>query len=94
MSKTVVYYEGAAEQSRDCSRQWLRYLSKLWKNDKCILSDEEIDALYSSDKLNMYQKVSFKRAMIPGTPTNKYVVQLRKPAGTPLIDAIREKYKK
>ena len=84
----VDYLLRAAEHSRFNARHWLRYLRKEIVNGKVRLTAQEIDLLVNNDKLTMYQKISLKRAMTPGTPTYQFVKELNEPAKTPMLDKI------
>lgn len=78
----------AGKHSEGCLSQWLRYLRKEMQGAETRLSKEQIEAVLNSDDLSMCQKIVFKRAMTPGTETNKYVRMLNDRAATPMIDAI------
>ncbi len=83
----------AAEESRYNARHWLRYLRKQIKDGKAMLTKEDIATVIEKGQLTMYQKVSLKRAMESGTPTNRYIVELNQRAKTKMLDQIMRKYK-
>ena len=91
MSNNVLYYENAALDSKYNKDHWFRYLRKFIISEGCKLSDSEIQELLSSSKLTMYQKVTLKRAVIPGTPTNLKVIALNQKTKTPRVEYIRRK---
>ena len=78
----------AAQHSRGCARQWLRYLRKEFDNHTLRLNDGQIRKLLASDQLSMAQKVIFKRAIQAGTATNEYVIGLNEKAATPMVDKL------
>ncbi|MEE5988204.1 hypothetical protein L1O48_05685 [Ligilactobacillus equi] len=77
---TVEFVEFAALESRGCMDQWFRYLRKVIFEDYSKITDADLELLLQSDKLNNFQKVSLKRALIKGTPTNDYVISQNKPS--------------
>lgn len=80
----------AAQDSYGDARLWYRYLRKEFKEDSCRIDPDGIDYLLNSDVLSMFQKVSLKRAVTPGSPTNICITNLNKKATTPMLDAIRQ----
>lgn len=69
----------AAERSRFSSSHWFRYLRKVIFEDYTYLTDDDIQRLWESDKLTMFQKVTLKQAVQFGSPTHDFVVSLGKP---------------
>lgn len=88
----IAYYIKAAQHSRYNSQHWFRYLRKIFNENECKLTDDEINQLLSSNYLTMYQKVVLKRAVIKDSKTNKKIVALNQKAKTPMIDQIKRKY--
>lgn len=60
--------------------QWFRYLRKAIFEDYSKITDADLELLLQSDKLNNFQKVSLKLALIKGTPTNDHVISQNKPS--------------
>ena len=88
----IQYLIHAAEQSRYNAKHWLRYLRKQIKGETVLLTPAEVESIIESGELTMYQTISLKRAMTPGTPTYHYVSALNQRAETPMIDQILRKY--
>ena len=89
--KDVLYYEAIAEDCFGDKEVWFRYLGKIINRNGCLLQNNILSDLLSSDKLSMFQKVTLKQASIPGTPTNIAVSSLEEKAKTPMIDEIRRR---
>ncbi len=81
----VGFLINGAKQSRYNSKQWFRYLRKYIKDDSVLLSPEEINAIIESGELTMYQTVTLRQAMTPGTPTYSKVSGLNKKTTTPMV---------
>lgn len=81
-----------AKNSRYNTKHWLRYLSKVISEEKSMLSDKEIAEIIDSGELTMYQIVTLRHAMTPGTATNEFVNKMNRRASTPMVDAIKKKY--
>lgn len=75
--------DGAAE-SRYNADHWFRYMRKCFSGDEILINQDEIQAILDSGKLTMFQIVTFKRAMEPGTATNRYVINLNRRTDTPM----------
>ena len=88
----IEYCKKAAADSTYNADQWFRYLRKIVKPEGCLLSKEEVQELLDSSVLTMYQKVTLKRAVYSGTPTNKKVISLNQEAKTPMLNYLRRKY--
>ena len=89
MTKNTNYLEQAAKHSDHDVKHWLRYLRKFTTSIGLSLTLEEINYLMHSDNLNSYQKAILQRAVIPGSPTHKYLLRLNQPASTPIYDAVK-----
>lgn len=75
----VNFFINGAIDSKGNAQHWFRYLRKMIKDDKVILSQEEINELLKSDSLSLFQKVTLERAVSPGSPTFEFVSALNKP---------------
>lgn len=82
-----------ASLTREDLDHWFRYLSKCFSNDKNYISQETFKALWESEDLRPFQKVSLKRAMAKDSPTRAYVTGLTKARKTRLLDAFKENVK-
>ena len=59
------------------------------KNNKIIISKNEINELLNSNKLSMFQKITLERAVLLNSPTFKFVSSLNKPAQLNYYNALR-----
>ena len=91
-SRVAFMIEGA-KRSKYNSKHWFRYLRKGIKDGSVLLTEEEINAIVNSGELTMYQIVTLKQAMTPGTPVFHKVASLNKKSNTPMVDAILRKKK-
>ena len=70
----VDYIENvAAPHSAGNAGHWFRYLRKIVDKD---ISKTEIDALYNSEALTPFQRVSIKNAFVDDSPTRAHIVSL------------------
>ena len=86
------YLIRAASHSRYNAGHWMRYLRKELIDGRSRLTQKDIDTVLSSDKLTMFQKVSFKRAMQVGTETNLAVSSLNRRVRPTMLDTLQRKY--
>lgn len=88
----IGYFIEVARQSRYHAEQWFRYLRKAFSNDGTLLSPADVTAIIDSGELTMFQIITLKRAMQPGTETNEYILSLNKEAALPMIQAVLRKH--
>jgi len=70
----VDYIENvAAPHSAGNAGHWFRYLRKIVDKD---ISKADVDALYNSEALTPFQRVSIKNAFTNGSPTRAHVTNL------------------
>lgn len=81
-----------AERSRFNARHWFRYLRKVIFETHSYLTDEDVERLFTSDKLTNFQKITLKYAVQNHTPTHEYVTSLNKPAKLTNFHELMEKY--
>ena len=86
------YMIEGARQSRYNAQHWFRYLRKYADEDKVMLTQEEISAIIDSGELTMYQIITLKRAMQPGTITNKRAVSLNKRTTPPMVNELLRRH--
>jgi len=88
------YMELAARHSRGNARHWFRYLRK--EIDKCGVSftKDNVIALYNSEELTPFQRVSVKAAFTEGSPTRQHIHNLNTVAKRNKILSVRDKYEK
>jgi len=86
------YMIEGARRSRYNAQHWFRYLRKYADEEKALLSQKEITAIINSGELTMYQIITLKRAMQPGTITNKRAVSLNKRTTTPMVDELLRRH--
>jgi len=79
LSQTVRYTIRASEHSGVDLVLWLRYLSKWVDPSGNIFSERDIAQIMKEKRITPFQKVILSRAIIPGTPTNEFVVKMRQP---------------
>ncbi len=79
------YILEGARRSRYNANHWFRYLRKIITDQGILLSKEETDMILNSSVLTMFQKVTMKRALESGTPTNKRIIALNQKTTTPMI---------
>ena len=91
MTKTVQFLINGADNSKYNAKQWYRYLRKIVTDTGTKLDNSEIDDLLASDKLTMFQKLSLKQAIVADSPTHNHLMDLNKPAATPMLDTIKRK---
>jgi len=91
MVGNIAYVENAAVHSKNNARHWMRYLRKLIDTNGSILSPSEVDKLLASEHLSMYQKVSLRAALLPGTETHEFVTKLNMPAQKVSIEELMTK---
>jgi hypothetical protein len=84
-SSNVEYVKTAASHSRNNAAHWFRYLRKIVNAEGSILSDRDLFILLNSPRLTMFQRVTLKAAVSPGTPTNQHVIDLNKPSHLPIL---------
>lgn len=82
-----------ASLTREDLDHWFRYLSKCFSHDKNHISQETFKALWESEDLRPFQKVSLKRTMVKDSPTRAYVTGLTQARKTRLLDAFKENVK-
>lgn len=80
-----------ASLTREDLDHWFRYLSKCFSYSKNYISQETFQALWESEGLRPFQKVSLKRAMVKDSPTRAYVTGLTQARKTRLLDAYKHK---
>ena len=83
----------AAKQSKYDARHWFIYLRKVIFDNSSYLTENDFMALWKSDELTAFQKVTLKYAMKTGSPTHQYVVSLNKPAKLTKFNRFMEKTK-
>ena len=86
------YMIEGAKRSRYNSAQWFRYLRKVVDGNRTLLTSEEIEVLINSGMLTMFQKITLKRAMQPGTLTNSRVVRLNQRTNTPMVNEVLRRH--
>ena len=89
----VGYMIEGAKQSRYNASHWFRYLRKIVDGDKILLLPKDIEALIASGELTMFQIVTLKRAVQPGTITNIRVANLNRKTTTPMVRELMRKHK-
>jgi len=82
----------ASRKSEFNANHWFRYLRKEFDKEQCKLDEFEINKFLNSNDLTMFQKISFKRAIQSGTPTNLYVISLNQQAKTNMFDEIMRRH--
>ena len=82
----------ASHESAFNANHWFRYLRKEFDKKQCKLNEFEINKLLKSNDLTMFQKITFKRAIQSGTPTNLYVAGLNQQAKTNMLGEIMRRY--
>ena len=85
----INFFEQGAIDSKYNASHWFRYLRKIIKNDKVIITPDEIQILLKSKNLTMFQKVTLERAAIIGSPTYIYIKSLNEPAKLPMLTKLR-----
>ena len=88
----AAYMIEGAKRSRYNARHWFRYLRKYADEEKTVLSEDEIATIIDSGELTMYQIITLKRAMQPGTITNKRAAGLNKRTTTPMVNEILRRH--
>lgn len=66
----------AAIQSRGDRDHWFRYLRKVITSEVNYITSEDLKQLLASSALSDDQKTVLREAVIPGSPTNVYVLSL------------------
>ena len=89
----VGYMLEGARRSRCHFDQWVRYLRKGITDEKILLSEEEITDILGSGALTMVQMITFKRAMEPGTITNKKIAALNQKSKTPMVEELLRRHR-
>lgn len=79
--------------TREDLDHWFRYLSKCFSDGQNHISQETFQALWESEDLRPFQKVSLKRAMVKDSPTRAYVLGLTQARKTRLLDSFKENVK-
>lgn len=90
-SKVSYMIEGA-RQSRFNAAHWFRYLRKCVDGDAVLLNSDDVDLLINSGELTMYQIITLKRAMQPGTITNQKVNSLNQRSTTPMVKELLRRF--
>jgi hypothetical protein len=88
----VDYMVTAAQHSKGNAKHWFRYLSKCVNKFGKSFTAEDMDALYSSNALTLFQRITLKSAFANESVTRKYVASLNQPADLSMISSIRAKY--
>jgi hypothetical protein len=73
MNQTPSYVRNAAAHA------WLRYISKWVSSTGHVFSASEVEQIMNDSIITSFQKAIFLQAIAPDTPTNEYVVNLRRP---------------
>ena len=85
----INYFITGANESKGNAKHWFRYLRKMIKNDKIIISNNDINELLNSNELSMFQKITLERVILTYSPTFKYVSSLNKPAKLNYYNTLR-----
>lgn len=85
----VNFFTKGAIDSRGNARHWFRYLRKMIKDEKFILSSDDINKLLNSDDLSFFQKITLERVSSIGSPTFNFALTLNKPARLKYYNALR-----
>ena len=89
----INYMIMAAQHSRGNAAHWFRYLRKDIDKYGTLFTEKEIDALFTSEHLTLFQRVSIRTAFDDGSPTRQHIAQLNNPAKTIMLSTIKEKFK-
>ena len=92
-SPRVNYMLEGARASRYHSHQWFRYLRKGLSGSEVALSPDDIQVIEASGVLTMFQVITLRRAMEPGTITNQRVMALNQKSSTPMVEELLRRYK-
>ena len=79
------YIIEGARRSRYHADHWFRYLRKVVSEQGALLSQDELKLIIASGELTMLQVITLKRALQPGTPTNRKVIALNQRTTTPMV---------
>jgi len=82
----------AAPHSKGSAKLWFRYLRKHINECGVLFSIEDVEALYRSDSLTPFQRVSLKAAFEEGSHTRAHILSLNSKAQRNRIMLVREKY--
>lgn len=89
----VSYMVQGARNSKYHASQWMRYLRKGISEEKVVLTSEEVRRIIDSGELTMFQVITLKRAVQPGTATNKRVAALNQRTSLSMLQELKRKYK-
>ena len=88
----VQYMRIGAQRSWNNAELWFRYLRKIVDGDHIRLTPEQVRELIESGDLSMFQIVTLKRAVTPGTVTNRRVSERNHRTQTPMVKELLKRH--
>ena len=81
----------AAQHSKGNAAHWFRYLRKDIDKYGVLFAEEEINELFNSENLALFQRVSLVAAFTEGSPTQQHIKSLNEKAKTNMVSAVKRK---
>lgn len=88
----IQYIRIGAQRSWNNTELWFRYLRKIVDGENIRLTQEQIHQLVESGDLTMFQIVTLKRAVTPGSITNRHISARNQRTEMPMVKELLKRH--